>query len=180
MIKKEVYDQYFRKEVQLSSEKYQNWLDNSLFTWQWWIGVIVFIISIILWLYFRRKESIDRLLFVGFFVALISSFLDLVGSSLGLWHYHYEVFPLTSNYLPWSISTLPISVMLFLQFKPDINPFVKATAYATITTCSLSFLKWVGIYHPLNWRYIYSFPILFAIYLISYHMSKRNRFSRLN
>jgi hypothetical protein len=45
----------------------------------------------------QKKESTDRLLYTGLFVAIFTSFLDMVGDFLGLWDYRYEVFPLTSN-----------------------------------------------------------------------------------
>ncbi|WP_172460100.1 hypothetical protein [Priestia endophytica] len=40
----------------------------------------------------QKKESTDRLLYTGLFVAILASFLDMIGVFLGLWEYRYEVF----------------------------------------------------------------------------------------
>lgn len=57
---------------QANNEMISLWLKHTLFTWQWWMGVCLSTIPWILWTLFRKKESTNRLLFVGFFVILIS------------------------------------------------------------------------------------------------------------
>jgi hypothetical protein len=94
------FNHYFEREDKLHSEKIQLWMDHSLFTWQWWLGVVLLFLPIILWLLFRKRGSTDRLLYAGFFVSIISSFLDSIGDFSHLWEYNYEVFPFTTYYLP--------------------------------------------------------------------------------
>ncbi|WP_100406942.1 CBO0543 family protein [Bacillus solitudinis] len=177
----QIFDELFVKENQLMTEKFQIWLKYSLFTWQWWFGFILFFIAIIFWMNFRKKESTDRLLYSGFFVAISASALDLIGDSLGLFHYHYEVLPFTSNYVPWSICILPIVVMVFLQIKPNLNPFLKAAIFSTLgSLITLPFLSLIGIYHAVKWNYFYSFIILGVIYLIAHFFVQRNHFEQIN
>ncbi|WP_019392568.1 hypothetical protein [Priestia filamentosa] len=49
-------------------------------------------------------------------------------------NYRYEVFPLTSNYFPWDFIVLPISMMAFIQIKPQVWPIVKAIIYASVSS----------------------------------------------
>jgi len=103
----------------------------------------------------------------------------MIGDFLGLWDYRYEVFPLTSNYLPWDLFLLPIPVMFFIQVKPKIKPVIKALIYSALASfIGLPLLNWIGVYKPLHWRYIYSFPILIVIYIAaSYIASKRKLYT---
>ncbi|MGO4886160.1 CBO0543 family protein [Anaerobacillus sp. MEB173] len=176
----QIFDDYFLKQNQLMNEKFQIWLEHSLFSWQWWFGLILLVISIIFWIKFRKKDSTNRLLYSGFFVAIVASFLDLIGTSLGLFHYHYEIFPFAANYLPWSIIMLPISIMIFLQIKPKANPFFKAAIYSAVASfIVLPFLNFIEIYHPIRWNYFYSFPILVTLYLITHFLVRRNNFEKI-
>ncbi|MEM5014522.1 CBO0543 family protein [Niallia taxi] len=176
----QVYEDFAKKQQQLEEEKLQIWLDHSLFTFQWWLGAVLLIISIVLFIIFRKRNSTDRLLYVGTFTALLSSLLDLVGNSLGFFHYHYEVIPFTDNYFPWSISIIPVSIMFLLQVKPNISSYIKATALSLLVSfVILPFLEVIGIYHPVNWEYYYSSPVIFVIYLIADYLSKKDRFTKL-
>lgn len=177
----QVFDEFAKKQQQLEDEKLQIWLDHSLFTYQWWFGALLLTVSIILFIIYRKKNSTDRLLYSGVFLALLSSLLDLVGNSLGFFHYHYEVIPFTDNYFPWSISIIPVTIMFLLQFKPTASPYIKAIILSLIVSfIFLPFLKFIGIYHPVNWKYYYSAPVIFFIYLIADYLSKRERFKKLN
>ncbi|WP_318842036.1 CBO0543 family protein [Priestia megaterium] len=113
-------------------------------------------------------------------IAIFSSFLDMIGDFLGLWDYRYEVFPLTSNYLPWDLFLLPISMMFFIQVKPKIKPVIKALIYSALASfIGLPLLNWIGVYKPLHWRYIYSFPILVAIYIAASYIASKRKFEKL-
>lgn len=176
-----VFDDFAKKQQQLEDEKLQMWFDHSLFTFQWWFGALLLIISIVIFIIFRKRNSTDRLLYVGTFTSLLSSLLDLVGNSLGFFHYHYEVIPFTDNYFPWSISIIPVSIMFLLQVKPNTSPYIKALALSIIVSfVILPFLKFIGIYHPVHWKMYYSAPVIFIIYLIADYLSKKDRFTKLN
>ncbi|WP_310649025.1 CBO0543 family protein [Priestia aryabhattai] len=113
-------------------------------------------------------------------IAIFSSFLDMIGDFLGLWDYRYEVFPLTSNYLPWDLFLLPISMMFFIQVKPKIKPVIKALIYSAVASfIGLPLLNWIGVYKQLHWRYIYSFPILVVIYIAASYIASKRKFEKL-
>jgi magnesium-transporting ATPase (P-type) len=74
------------------------WLDNVLFTWQWWLEVFLCIFPWTLWFIFRKKESTFRLLCAGFSIVILSSWMDFLGVTFGLWYYKYDVIPTIPPY----------------------------------------------------------------------------------
>jgi hypothetical protein len=164
---------------QAYNEKIQIWLDHVFLTWRWWIGAAVILICLLIWFWLRKKESSDRLFYAGFFTAIMNIFLNLTGMTFGLWEYRYELLP-AAAYVPWDFFLLPTVIMLLLLFKPSINPWYKAILLGALTSfVGLPILTWLGLYKPMNWNYIYSFPIMMVIYLIAYFISQRDKFDRL-
>lgn len=161
-------------------EFYELWVKNILFSWRWWISVSMIVLPWALWLIVRRKESSDRLLYVGFSVMLVSSLMDVVGIAFNLWTYPINVFPLMPEFIPFDICALPVATMLFLQYYPRINPYNKATLYAALGSFVFQPISlWIGLYCNISWKNYYSFPILFLIYLGANYMSSRNKFDSL-
>ncbi|MFD2749013.1 CBO0543 family protein [Virgibacillus siamensis] len=161
-------------------EKFQIWLDHILFTWRWWLGIVIILICLWGCYQLTRNESGNRLLFAGFFTALVATCLDLIGVFFGLWDYRYEVFPSINTYLPWDLLVVPTLVMALLRIKPYANPFVKALVLGAFTSfIGLPLLDWMGLYEPLHWNYIYSFPIQVVLYLLADFVSRRGKFAPL-
>jgi hypothetical protein len=165
---------------QANVEMIKVWLKYSFLTLQWWLGVCLAIIPWVLWMIFRKKESTNRLLFVGFFVMLISSWLDLIGILFGLWSYDFNVVPFSPAFVPWDFTLLPISIMFFIQIKPKVSPIIKGIAFSVFSSfIAEPFFVWIGTYNTKHWKYVYSFPIVIVIYLLSDWLSKRPYFERL-
>jgi hypothetical protein len=176
----ELIDSNVNEIEQLIDKKVQIWFDHVLFSDLWWMGVALSVIPWIIWFYFRRRQSTDRLLYVGFYVMTISVVLDLMGDQLGLWHYRYLVVPVLPTYFPWDTTLMPLTVIFLLQIKPNINPWYKATFFALLTSYGAEPLfDWIGVYEPTGWRYSYSIPIQMAIYMSAHYLSRRNKFAEL-
>lgn len=159
---------------------YKLWANDVLFTWRWWVSFSLIILPWSIWLIVRRRESTDRLLYAGFFVMLVSSYMDVVGIALELWTYPINVLPLMPEFIPFDISALPVATMLFLQYFPKISQYIKAAVYAALASFVFQPVSsWVGLYENIYWKYYYSFPILFVIYLGANYVFSRNRFAQL-
>lgn len=185
MAKKEIIVQMIDTNVneieKLIHQKTEIWSTHVVFSNLWWFGVVLSIVPWIIWSIIRKKESSDRLLFVGFFVMTLSLILDVLGDQWGLWHYRFNVIPVLPTYAPWDITLMPVTVMLLLQYKPKANPFLKAIIFALLTSyVAEPFIEWLQIYDPKNWRYSYSVPIQFFIFISAYYISKRNGFAKLD
>jgi len=165
---------------ELLQQKVQIWQEHVLFSGLWWLGVGLTIVPWIIWLMVRDKKSSDRLLFVGFFIATMSLVLDVLGDQLGFWHYRFNVIPVLPTYAPWDITLMPVTVMLMVQFLRKINAIISALLFAFISSyIAEPFFAWLQIYQPLSWRFSYSIPIQFIIYLTAHYISRRRNFSEL-
>ena len=143
------------------------WVNHTLFTWQWWVGILLTIVPWVLWIIIRNKDSSNRLLFVGFFVMIFTSYLDFIGVEYGLWYYEYKVLPTIPAYIPWDFSLFPVAIMLLLQYKPNFSPYIKSILFgASSAFIGEPFFASIKLYSPINWRYLYSFPNLYSTIFI--------------
>jgi xanthine/uracil permease len=164
----------------IHDKKIDFWLENVLLTWQWWLGVSLTVVPWILWFFLRKKESTHRLLYAGFFAMFISSWFDYIGVSLGLWHYYYDVLPMVPSYLPWDFALIPVTIMFLIQFKPQANRYIKALIFAGGSAfIGEPIFTWLKTYDPEQWKYIYSFPILFMLFLTAHFIITRSHFDEL-
>jgi hypothetical protein len=177
----ELTDDNVNQIEQLINQKIQIWADHVVFSGLWWMGVGLSIIPWIIWFFIRKKESTDRILYVGFYVMSLSTTLDILGDQIGFWHYRFNVIPVLPTYLPWDVTLMPLMIMILLQIKPQINPWYKAIFFALLSSYAAEpFFDWLEVYEPTNWRYTYSVPIQIAIYMSAYYLSKRNKFAEID
>ncbi|MDQ0337903.1 magnesium-transporting ATPase (P-type) [Caldalkalibacillus uzonensis] len=156
------------------------WGEHIIFRWEWWLALALTILPWLIWYIWRKKESTDRLLYAGFFVILVSSWLDFLGTTLGIWRYHIDVIPTIPSFIPWDFSLLPVAAMLVIQVKPQLHPWLKALLFAGLAAyIGEPLFDWLGHYHPKEWKHIYSLPIYALIYLAAHYLSKRNHHAPL-
>ncbi|MBT2700289.1 hypothetical protein J7E79_23265 [Bacillus sp. ISL-40] len=106
------------------------WLKNTFLHWDFFVSLAFTIIPLLIWVKFRKKESTNRLLFVGCFAALVSSWLDFLGVQYGKWYYTGKVFPTIPSYVPWDFVLIPVSIMFLIQLKPHVSPILKGGIFA--------------------------------------------------
>jgi hypothetical protein len=175
---KEQAQALFQKLHEAHVEFLHLWQNDVLFTWRWWIDLMLILLPWTIWLIVRKKDSTDRLLYAGFASILLSSYMDMLGVVLGLWSYPYSVFPLMPSYIPLDCSTVPVATMLFIQLFPKVKPFYKALLYGAVGGFGFEpLLSWTGLYNRQQWKSIYSFPILVLIYLICNYVSTKKNFA---
>lgn len=155
-------------------------VNNLFFTWRWWLGLALTIVPWIIWFRIRKKDSTSRLLFAGFITLILSSYMDIVGQQLGLWVYYVDIEPINPSFEMFDFSLLPITTMLFLQYKPNISPIIKSVVYSVTGSFIIQplfiFLKF---YNPVHWKNFYSIPFLIVIYLTAHYCVTRKSFSKL-
>lgn len=154
------------------------WLEHMLWTWQFWLCVTLTTLPWVLWFMVRQRESADRLLYAGFLVLIIAAWLDFAGVTLGLWRYNIEVLPVIPSFVPWDFSVIPVTTMLFLQVRPGVSPWFKAALFAALGAFVVEPLfVLLGIYQPVRWEHIYSFPIYGVVYLLAHRVSRWDSFA---
>ncbi|WP_251554258.1 CBO0543 family protein [Neobacillus muris] len=147
------------------------WLKDILFTFGWMTTLLLTVVPWIVWFIFRDKESSTRLMLGGLWSMLISSWLDYVGVTLGLWRYYNKLIPLIPDYLAWDFALMPVTIMFFLQIKPQISPLMKGVLFAGLTAfIAEPIFLWLGYFKYPGWNSVFSFPFFFIIYLIAHKL----------
>lgn len=143
------------------------WLEEIVFSWRWWLEIAILILPwIFFWFFLRNKEDTYRLVGAGLFVMLVVTYMDTIGMALHLWGYPTKEVPLIPPYLTWDLSVIPVLVMAFLHYKPEVNPIWKSIILGLIGSLIIQpFAVIMGLYIPHHWKHYYSFPIAIVIYL---------------
>lgn len=166
-------NEFYEKIHQIEMEYYNYWKEHTLWHWEFWLSLVLTFSPWVLWFIFRKRGSEARLLLAGTFTLVVASTFDLFGVAFGLWHYSGKVMPIIPTFIPWDFSLIPVTMMLFLQYKPTLNPLLKAVIYSALASfVGEPLFEWVGLYTSENWSSLYSFPIYITIYLIAYRISK--------
>lgn len=152
--------------------KFDLWKDYVLFSWQWWLGILLTIIPTLLWFLFHNRDKTAKLLLAGLTAALTSAFLDTTCLFFGLFDYRYEVTPMGPNYIPWNFFVIPVLVIFSIQLYENVNIYLKGLMLSLLMAfIGLPILKYLGIFKTYEWNYFYSFIILFIIFILSYKVS---------
>ncbi len=145
---------------------WQVWLAKVVFSWHWRVDVVLAVFPWALWL---RRRDLQRRLLAGLVTALLATYLDIIGMTQGWWTYYRWVVPLMPEYLPWNLAVMPVTAMLFYQYKPNWNPWLKAVLFGDFGAfVSEPLFEWIGIYKRIIWQYWYSLPIYMAIFMLGY------------
>ncbi len=155
-------------QVKLNTLRQQHWMNVELFSFQWWFLAILMIVPWIIWWRLIDKKRLQEILLYGFFVIVLSTILDDIGSHILLWDYHINLTPLVHQLGPINLSVLPISLMAIYQYCSTWKSFF---IWNIFLAAGGSFIveplfKWMDIYEPLKWKYFFSFPIYILIALI--------------
>ncbi len=167
-----ILDQYEKLHDQLE----QLWAQKMVFTWHWWLDVALTVLPWVLWLIIRDRKNAHKLFYAGLFTMLVATLLNMVGVSQDGWGYNSLLLPYLPQYLPWDLSVMPVTAMLFYQFFPKISPWIKGVVFGAVAAYVVEpVFMWLGVYEPSSWEHHYSLPIYFAIFMIGYWLYKRNR-----
>jgi hypothetical protein len=172
--------EFYTKLKEAHYEYLDYWLNHTLFHWDFFLSLFLTIFPWVLWFKFKKKESTYRLLLVGFFVLVISAWLDFLGTMYGLWYYTGKIVPSMPAYGPWDFSVIPVIVMFFIQYKPKTAPFLKALIFAGVSSfIGEPLFQWIGLYVMTKWSVFYSFPIYLLMYLVAHKLSRVNMFAEI-
>ncbi len=186
----EEVDRIISQYVILYNELERVWADYMVFTWHWWVGLALGVLPWVLWIIVRDRRRSARLLFAGFFTMITASILDDIGISQGAWSYNTSLLPYFPQYLPWDLTIMPVTAMLFYQYWPRITArlkkklrFIKSPWVASIVFGAVgSFVaeplfSLIGFYELALWEYYYSCPIYALIYMAGWLLYTRKSFA---
>jgi hypothetical protein len=162
--------------VAVHDEVWRIWMEHMVFTWHWWADLLMAVLPWVIWLIVRDKRDTHNLLYAGLFAMLVAVLLDTLGVSQDAWHYNTWLLPLLPEYLPWDLTMMPVITMLFYQFYPNVNPWIKSVVYGLIASFAVEplFIA-MSFYKQGTWEHYFSFPIYIVIYLIGYWLYTRKK-----
>ncbi len=159
----------------------KHYVTGVVFSWRWWLLAAIIVLPWVFWLLWHQKHSTSRLLFVGFACIIVAFLVDALGTAFRLWEYPIEILPYMPPLIRWDTTLLPVSVMVFLQYKPDVNRIIKAAVFAALGAFMIEpGAELLGLYKPILWKHVYSFPFFAALYLSMDWLSRRGQFDLIN
>lgn len=141
--------------------RYEVWLNNDLFSFQWWLLLVVFIVPWLIWWHFVEKKRIYEILLFGTLLMNLVMMLDDLGVELHLWSYPYQLVSVMPRLIPIDQGIIIVAHMFLYQYYRSWKSFVIAnTIMAVIFSYTFEPITvWLGIYKLENWKYTYSLPI---------------------
>ncbi len=155
------FDQIREVHKELGEMRLEYWIQHDLFSYQWWLLLILFIIPWIVWWRFVDKNRISQILLFGSLLMILVMMLDDFGVESHLWSYPYQLLNLMPRLISIDQGIIIIAHMFLYQYFSKWKSFFIANAVmATLFTFIFEpIMVWIGIYKLENWRYIYSLPI---------------------
>ncbi|PMC36716.1 hypothetical protein CJ195_14910 [Bacillus sp. UMB0899] len=149
-----------KAQEKISTLRWYYWKNEIVFSLQWWFILIFLFILLLVWLRLLDHSRIFPILLYGLITFNIASLLDTLGGELQLWEYPKMV-------LPWGPRIICIDLMISIFFMLLYQYFVKWSSFLIAAVCLAAIFAFVfepaaiymGIYFPLSWSNLYSFPI---------------------
>lgn len=158
------YGKISNLEDKLAEMKNEYWLHHDLFTFQWWLLLIIFVVPWILWWRYVDKTRLKDIVLFGSLLMLLVGLMDDIGVYAHFWSYPYKLLQVVPRLAAVDNGILIVAHMTVYQFFRKWKSFIIANlVMAAIFTFIFEPLTvWLDIYKLDNWKYIYSFPIYVA------------------
>ena len=154
----------------LAEKSYQDWVSNQLFSFNWFLIIIVNAIFYIIWFKLLDKSRISHLLLIGSSSAVLFLLGDIIlFGFLGVAEYKVSLAPFDPPIFIMGVTIAPIIIMLVQQYMSSWK------GYLLWTSIGMTFLAFVilpiysvvGIFQLHNWNYFYHFLYLIISALIT-------------
>jgi len=103
--------------------QYQDWLNRDLFSFQFWLLIILLTVPWLVWWKFVNKNRLVEILLYGFLTNIVVTFLDEFGCQLNLWEYPIDIEPLFPRMIPINYTVLPVVFMFLYEHFSSWSSF---------------------------------------------------------
>ncbi|WP_010173743.1 CBO0543 family protein [Bacillus coahuilensis] len=164
----------FEEIVQLKREYMDSfisyWWEHNFLTPEWWVLVILSVLSPIVWWVLVNKKNIIVITLFGLFYGMAAIILDSIGSNAIIWSYPVQVSPyLFPQLYPYDVGIVLIPFMLVYQrYGENFKKFLFASLALSFFLAFVAepIMEFFHIYKEITWKNIYSFPIYFLLAVI--------------
>lgn len=150
---------------EFSALRKQYFFDHVIFSYQWWILMVILLAMWVIWVIFVDKRRLNSILLVGIVTSLIAVNLDDIGLACGFWIYAYHIAYFSNQLLPVDIATIPVFYMLLYQYLRSWKSYVIVLVILSIFAAFVVeplFVK-MNIYIMLRWEHWFSTPFYILI-----------------
>lgn len=149
---------------QLTNANYQRWIQEDFLTWKWWLLIALSIIPWFIWTKIVDKQRIHEILLYGFFISIIGTVLDIIGTELVWWSYPIKWFYMIPPLLPADLTLVPVTMMIVYQYSPKWKTFFIANLIvgAFLAYIAEPIFAWLEFYKLHSWKLTYSFIVYVA------------------
>jgi hypothetical protein len=164
----DTFGQLLEAEELFAAIRTEYWLNHDLFTWQWWLLLVLLTIPWLLWWRVVDKRRLKEILLVGYFSTVIALMLDQLGTEFNEWDYPHRVIPVYPQFMPIDLTILPILYMLLYQYFSTWKTYMRALMIMSAAMAFLfePLLVKMDLYRLIDWKHIYSFPAYILIGII--------------
>ncbi len=145
------------------------WRQETLFTWRWWVLVLLFFAPWFVWCKVADKKRLLPLVLFLLFIMVLTMTVDEIFTCLPLRFYSHNLNPLLYRSISLDYAFIPILFTLIYQWFVTWNNFFWAV---TVLALFISFIgeplfMWLGFYVLIQWNYFYGVPVYLAAGLLS-------------
>lgn len=139
------------------------WINHDLFSFQWWIILIVNVVFFILFL--TRIFEISITFIIAF---VLVGIIDDIGEYFGLWDYPHQFIQFTARFNAVDFALVPSIIALIFQMFSKWRYFLIADfSFSSINSfIGVPIFVYLGLYKLHNWNYLYSFLTLFVAVIL--------------
>lgn len=147
---------------------YNHWVNQEVFTSQWWVMFFSLLVMYVVWWKLADKTRLAEIVFFGALVAVIGGGADIVGTSLNLWAYQIRLLPLEPGPFPFDFTAGPIMLMLAYQYSRSWTTYFAGSVIASIIFgfIMLPIFQAIGVLQFIRWNYGFGFLLLMFISVV--------------
>ncbi len=144
---------------QLFELNYNYWIDEVLFSFNWWILIILMVVPWFLWWRFVDKKRLVEIALMGILVIITAVTIDTIGVSFLLWSYSYDIIQMIPFLIPIDFVIVPICYMVVYQHFQQWKSYLFTLAIVAAVGAFIiePLFMWRDIYISYSWKHIYSF-----------------------
>ncbi|BFT74291.1 CBO0543 family protein [Paenibacillus sp. P36] len=154
--------------VKESRMEFDYWLQQDVFSFQWWVIVIVnLVVFALLLILIDRKRTLSTVL--AFMTAfIIVGAVDQIGKFFDLWRYPHQLIPFTENLNAVDFFVVPSIFAYLYQRFSSWKSFLIADVVASLVISYIGEPLFVslGMYQLMRWSYWQSFIVLVPIAIL--------------
>ena len=153
----------------LTSARFEEWFQTELLRFRWWLLLLVFLFSIVVWWKTVDKSRLNEIILYAGIVTVMILILDELGEEMTLWDYPVEIFPLFPPIAAIDLASLPLVYSVIYQHFRTWKSFAIASIIMSVLSCFVLEPLFVlsGIYQMITWKTYYGLPLYFAIGICS-------------